>query len=168
VISQDLAALKLPRFSPAAMQFLAHVLIVFAIAFGGQLTAGATHAVSMPTLLALLTSAAAAGLTAVVHFLLGLVPTGVQPPVAQGNGMYAAVGALSTVSLKVKTRAYQILVSVLATFLSLFGAALVAGAVHVTSLPGTIDAVTAAISAAVVGVVQFAVGLIPAPKPATS
>jgi hypothetical protein len=75
----------------------------------------------------------------------------------------------ATATLKIPARAQQLLVSVAAIFLSIFGAQLVAGAVHVTSLPGITALITSAISAAVVGAVQFAIGLVPTPPavPAT-
>lgn len=156
------ATLKLPRFSPAAVQFFAHVAIVFLVAFGGQMIPSLTGTISMPALLAVLTSAAAAGLTAVVHYLLGLVPSGSVPAVDNGDGSFTAVAGLSGVPLAVRNRLYQVLISIVVTFLSIFGSGLVAGGLHVTSFPGIVDAITAAIAAGVAGVIQFAVGLIPA------
>ncbi|MCU1493389.1 MAG: hypothetical protein JWO62_1153 [Acidimicrobiaceae bacterium] len=151
--------LKIPGLSTAMNTVVLHVLIVFGTAFGAQLVAGAAHVVSISTLLALITAAAAAGLTAIVHFGLGLIPAPVATPV---KGVSLGVAG---VSLKVQTRLYQFLVSVAVTFFSILGATLVSGAVHVTSLPSIVDLVTAAIAAAVAGIVQFVVGLIPAPAP---
>lgn len=145
-----LVALKLP-----STQVLVHFVAVFLLAFGTQLVAGVSGAVSVSSLEAVLISAAAAGVTAVFHVIVGLVPT---PVVAN----MSALG----VSLKVKSALYQVVVSVAATFLSIFGAELVGGASHLTSLPGVIALVLAAIAAAVAGVVTFLIGLVPAPKPA--
>jgi hypothetical protein len=147
-----LVALRLP-----STQVIVHYLAVFLAAFGTTMVSSTTGAFNVSSLEALLISASAAGVVAVAHIVLGLVPT------TSSTGLNAL-----GVSLKVKTAAYQVLVSVLATFLSIFGAALVAGATHLTSLPGVIDLVLAAISAGVAGVVTYVTGLIPAPKPAAS
>lgn len=152
--------MKLPKLPLAARQFIAHVAIVFGVAFGTQMLASLTPDFRISALLALLSSSAAAGLTAVVHYLLGLVPNTTPSVDARGRTIaYALV-----VPPAVTARALQVVVSIVAMFLSIFGAALVAGALHVTSLPSAADVVVAAISAAVAGVVQFAVGLIPTPR----
>jgi hypothetical protein len=158
--------LKLPGLSQAVSQVIGHFLAVFLLAFGTQLVAGATHAVSLPTLLALLTAAAAAGLVAVAHVVLGLIP---DPHLVAGvhlkdgrSGRYTSLG----VSLKIETAGYQFVTSVLITFFGILGASLVGGAAGITSLPSAVAVVLAAIAAAVAGVVQFVIGLIPAPKAA--
>lgn len=148
--------LKLPGVSPAVNQVIVHYSMVFLLAFGTQLVAGTTGKVHVSSLLALLTSAGAAGLAAVVHVVLGLIPT---PPTTQGL-VPNAVG----ISLKVKTEAYQFITSVVVMFLSIFGAQLVSGVVGITSLPDVIAVVLAAIAAAVTGIVQYFVSLVPAPK----
>jgi hypothetical protein len=163
-ISGSVASLRVPKFGPATKTMLLHVAIVFAAAFGGQLVAGATNVVSIPTLFALLYSAAAAGLIAIAHYVLGLIPTPPAPGRQNADGSWSISGGGSAVPSLIEKRLYQFLVSVVVTFLSIFGAALVAGTVHVTSLPSGIDAIVAAISAAVAGVVQVLAGLIPAPK----
>lgn len=139
--------LKLP-----ASQVVIHFLGVFGVAFGTQLIAGTTGATHYSSLMALLISAAAAGIVSVAHVALGLLPAPVEGLTALG------------VSLKVKNKAYQFVTSVLVMFLSILGASLVGGAAHVTSLPGTVAVIMSAIAAAVAGVAQFVVGLIPAPK----
>jgi hypothetical protein len=74
--------------SPKLRAVVAHVVITFAVAFVGQVGAGLSGAVHMPTLVALVTSAVAAGASAVVHHLVGLVPpapapvAGAAPPLA--------------------------------------------------------------------------------------
>jgi hypothetical protein len=152
--------LRIPGFSPAASQVIAHYLAIFLLAFGAQLVAGATHVVSIPALIALLTSAAAAGVTAVAHVMLGLIPVPQPLPAPVVGTPYNVLG----ITLKVNTAGYQFLVSVLVTFLSIFGAQLVGGAAGITSLPSVVALILAAITAAVAGIVQFVVGLIPAPK----
>lgn len=148
--------IKLPGTSTAAGKVIAHFLAVFAVAFGTQLVAGTTGTVHVSSLVALLTSAAAAGLVAVAHVVLGLIPT---PPTGQGLTSNA-VG----ISLKIKTQGYQFLTSVIVMFLSILGAQLVSGAAHITSLPDVIAVVLAAIAAGATGVIQYLVGLVPAPK----
>lgn len=147
---------KLPGVSSAVSQVLVHFSAVFLIAFGTQLVAGTTGALHISSLLALLTSAAAAGVIAVAHVVLGLVPLPPTGDTLEPN----AVG----ISLKVKTKGYQFLTSVLVMFISILGASLIGGAAHVTSLPSVIAVVLAAIAAGAAGVAQFLVGLIPAPQ----
>lgn len=151
---------KIPGLSTAAGQVIAHFLAVFLLAFGTQLVAGTTGTVHISSLLALLTSAAAAGIIAVAHVVLGLVPS---PAAAERRAWqptrFTAVG----VSLKVRTDGYQFLTSVVVMFVSILGAQLASGALHITSLPDVVAVVLAAIAAAVTGVVQFVIGLVPAP-----
>jgi hypothetical protein len=136
---------------------LTHALVIFLATFGTVLVTSLTGAISMSALEATLISAAAAGVTAVAHYLLGLIPS---PPVA-GAGITA-----NLVSLKVTADLTQVLVSLLVTFLTVFGAQLVAGATHVTSLPTVKDLLIAAITAAVAAAVQYFAKLIPTPKAA--
>ncbi len=150
------ATVKLPGISPAISQLLTHYFLIFLAAFGTQmlatLTVGGLH---ISSLLAVLTSAAAAGLIAVIHVVLGLIPTQ-----ATGPGNLNAFG----VSLKVQTVAFQLITSAVAMFLTVLGAELVGGATHLTSLPDVTAVILAAIMAAVAAVVQYFVGLVPAPK----
>jgi hypothetical protein len=145
------STLTIPGLSAATSQIIVHYAAVFLVAFGVQLGAGATGVTSESTLLALLVSAAGAGAVAIGHLLFGLIPS---TPTAM-----AALG----ISPKVRSAAYQVILSVIITFVTIFGAQLVGGAAHVESLPGVVSLVIAAISAAVTGVVTFLVGLLPAP-----
>lgn len=145
--------LKLPGLSPAVNQVILHFAAVFLFGFLSQLGAGVTGTVNVPTLLALLTSAAAAGVAAVIHVVLGLIPASDQ----------SGLNTLG-ISLKVKSTGYQTLVSVVVMFLSILGASLVAGATHIGSLPDAVAVVSAGIGAGVTGVVQFLIGLVPTPK----
>ena len=66
---------KLPGIPAAVSQVLLHVVVVFASTFGAQLVAGATGNLhGWPTLAALATSAALAGVVAAAHYVLGLIP----------------------------------------------------------------------------------------------
>lgn len=145
-------AFKLPRLSPAVSQVLTHVIVVFALAFGGQIAAAYTGAIpDMPTLLALVSSAAVAGLTAVIHYVAGIVPS--------PNPAVAA-------TLATRSQVAQWAATYLAVFLAAFGAQLALGASHVVSI-GTIPAViVAACVAAVAAVAHRLAGLIPAIPPA--
>lgn len=138
--------------TPAFKQVLAHVLIVFAVAFVGQLSVGLTSGVSVPTLLAVLIAGAAAGATAVVHYLLGLVPA----PIRTGS-----FGAFYHVPKVVETKLLQVAVSVVATFAIMAGTAALAGATSVISLPAASDLIFAAITAGVTGAVQYLIGILP-------
>lgn len=60
--------------TPARKQMAVHVVIVFAVAFGGQVVDGLTKRGSVPTLTALLVAAASAGLIAAAHYVVGLIP----------------------------------------------------------------------------------------------
>lgn len=137
-------ALKLP-----STQVLVHILAVFLLAFGGQLAAAGTTNES--NWLALLTSGFAAGLVAVAHILGSIFP------LPDGS----AVG----VSFAVKSNLYNFVMVAVMTFVSIFGTALVTGATKLTSFPSVVALLIAAISAAVAGVVQLVLNLIPAPKP---
>lgn len=152
--------LKIPKLSPAVNQIVVHMLTVFLVAFGTQLVAGATGAVSISSVLALLTSAAAAGGVAVLHLVIGLVPTA---STVSGNVSTKATIAYTVTLTQVKSAGYQLFLSVVVTFVTILGSQLAGGAVHATSLPSVIAVVLAAISAAVAAVVQFLVGLVPAP-----
>jgi len=137
----------------AAVQLVVHVIVTFLAAFGTALVAGATNIVSMPTLLALLYSAGAAGLVAVLHYVLGLIPAA--PKIGKiGLNRQLSVPPVVTHDLG------KLAVSIVATFVTILGGGLVAGATHVTSLPDVVAVVTAAISAAIAGVVQLVTGLI--------
>lgn len=151
--------IKLPGTSAAAGQVIAHFFAVFLLAFGTQLVAGTTGTVHVSSLLALLISAAAAGLVAVAHVVLGLIPVTPSDGTLIGGKSYNQLG----ISLKIKTKWYQFWTSVVVMFLSILGASLVGGAAGITSMPDVIAVVLAAISAAVVGVVQLVIGLVPAP-----
>lgn len=140
-------ALKLP-----ASQVVLHFLGVFGVAFGTQLIAGAAHYTNDSSLLALIISAAAAGIVSVAHVALGFVPTPVEGLTLLG------------VSLKVRTASYQFLTSLAVMFVSILGTQLVAGAAGIGSLPDAVAVLSSAIAAAVAGVASALVGLIPAPK----
>lgn len=140
------------QMTPAFQQMAAHVLIVFTVAFVGQLSVGLTGDASVPTLLALLVASGAAGLTAVVHYLLGLIPQ----PIRTGS-----FGAFYHVPKIVEKKLAQVAVSVVATFLVIAGTSALAGAVSVGSLPGAADVIVAALSAGVAGLVQYLTGLLP-------
>ena len=152
-------ALQIPGLSASASEIVAHVLIVFFTAFGGVMVSSLTGTISMPAIEAALIAAAAAGVTAVVHFLLGLVPT----PVVTAVGITS-----NAVSLKVTSSLYQVIVSLLVTFVTVFGAQLAAGAVGVASLPGLKALIISAITAAVAAAVQYLVKLVPTPKAAAA
>jgi hypothetical protein len=141
----------------ARKQLLVHLIAVFLAAFGTQIV-GAATVTNESTLVSLLVSAGAAGVAAVAHVLLGLIPT--TSVVLSTGERTSALGIPSSV----KTAGYQIVVSMVVVFLSIFGASLLTGVAGATSLPGIQSAVIAAISAAVAAVVQATVGLIPTPK----
>jgi hypothetical protein len=147
--------IKLPGVSPAISQLITHYGLIFLLAFGTQMVASLTGGIHISSLFAVLTSAASAGLIAVIHVVLGLIPTQ-----ATGPGNLNAFG----VSLKVKSMAFQLVSSAIAVFLTVLGAELVEGATHITSLPDVTAVLLAAIMAAVSAVVQYVVGLVPAPK----
>jgi hypothetical protein len=150
--------LKLPGVSATESDVILHYVGVFVFAFGTQALTGVTKVHSESEVLALLTSAGAAGVAAVVHVLLGLIPNHAS---VKGVGMpFSPVG----ISLKVKSSVNQILTSAVVVFISILGAELVGGAVHVTSLPAALAVAIAAIAAAVTAVAQYVIGLVPAPK----
>lgn len=138
--------------TPSFRQMLGHVLVVFGVAFFGQLGAGITGVASIPTLRALLVASGAAGLTAVAHYLLGLIPS----PIRTGS-----FGAVYGVSPVVQRRLVQVAVSVVTTFAVIAGTSALAGATSVGSMPGGADLIVAAIAAGVTGVVQYITGLLP-------
>lgn len=140
------------QLTPAFKQMLAHVAIVFLVAFGASVSAGLTNAASIPTLLALLIAGGSAGLTAVVHYLLGFIPSSVPA---------GKFGAIRAVPAAVETKLLQVAVSVVAMFLVIAGTSALAGAVSVSSLPSAVDLIVAAIAAGVTGAVQYATGLLP-------
>lgn len=146
--------LPIPWISAGAKQMLTHFLAVFLLAFGTSLVAGATNVLSINTAWSAIVAAAAAGSVAVAHYVMGLIPT----PVDTAN----RVGLV----LVSKSSLYQVLVSVISTFLVILGAQLVGGAANVESLPDVKAVVLSAIAAAVTGAVTYVFGLIPAPKPA--
>jgi hypothetical protein len=148
------ATLKIPGLSAAASQMIVHVLTVFLAAFLTQLVGGAVHVINESTLLSLLVAASAAGATAVIHYLFGLIPTPL--PVALRSRVFG-------VTLKVTSAFYQVLVSVIVTFVTVFGASLAGGATGVESLSALESLIIAAISAAVAAVVHYVTHLIPAP-----
>lgn len=133
----------------------AHVALVFLVAFAGTVTAGLTGKVDMPTLLALLIAGSSAGLTAVVHYLLGLIPTTPTQLAPRETGLRFTVPAA------VETKLLQTLVSVLATFLVILGTSALAAASSVGSVPGVADVIVAALAAGMTGAVQYATGLLP-------
>lgn len=152
-MSLQMKTFQLPRLSKSQSDFVLHVLSVFVAAFGTALVGGATHVTNWSTAVSVIFAAAAAGVAAVGHVIANLVPTPPTPVIA------AAIG----ISVKVKTRFYQAVQSVVILFLSIFGAALVSGAAHIGSLPDLKALLGAAIAAAVAGVVQYVIGLVPAP-----
>lgn len=74
-----LAKLGLPK---AVRDILVHVVLVFGAAFAAQVAGASLGKLDWPTVSALLASAAAAGASAVAHYVTGLIPsTGpVTPP----------------------------------------------------------------------------------------
>lgn len=147
--------LPVPWISAGAKQMLTHFIAVFLLAFGTSLVAGATNVINVNTAWSAIIAAAAAGVTAVAHYVIGLIPTA--DVAAEQNRV-----GLTLVS---KSSLYQVLVSVISTFLVILGAQLVGGAANVQSLPDAKAVVLSAIAAAVTGVVTYLFGLIPAPKP---
>lgn len=149
------AALKLPGVSPAVSQLVTHVLIVFVVAFGAQVSAadeGAIH--DWPTLLALITAAAAAGATAVIHYIMGLVP-------APAAGVRGAL-----IPAKVTNPFVQVAWSAVVVFLTSFGSQLAVGASGVVSAPTLEVLVVSAVSAAVTALLQWVLHLVPVPPAA--
>ena len=140
------------QMTTAFRQMAGHVLIVFLVAFVGVVSAGLTGSISAPTLLALLIAGGSAGLTAVVHYLLGLVPAPIRTQ---------SFGAFYHVPPVVEQRLLQVLVSMVATFLVIAGTAALAGTTSVGSIPTAADLIVAAISAGLTGVVQYVTGLLP-------
>lgn len=143
------------QLTPAFKQMAAHVALVFVVAFAGTVTAGLTGKVDMPTLLALLIAGSSAGLTAVVHYLLGFIPT-----TPTQLGPFRSVYGF-TVPAAVETKLAQVGVSVLATFLVILGTSALAAASSVGSVPGTADVIVAALASGVTGGVQYLTGLLP-------
>lgn len=142
---------KLPKISPAVSSVLVHYLAIFAVAFGSYLATNAVGKTSISALVAVIGAAATAGLVAVGHVILGLVPT---------DARYG-------ITPKVKTAGYQILTSVAIMFVGTLGAQLATGAVHASTFPDLVAVISAALAAGVFAVVQYLVGLVPAPKPAS-
>lgn len=147
--------LPIPWISAGAKQMLTHFVAVFLLAFGTSLVAGATNVIDVNTAWSAIVAAAAAGAVAIAHYVMGLIPQ----PVEQSN----KVGLV----LVSKSSLYQVLVSVISTFLVILGAQLVGGAANVQSLPDAKAVILSAIAAAVTGVVTYVFGLIPAPKAPT-
>lgn len=153
--------IKLPGLSQPVSDVIAHFAAVFLLAFGTQVIAGATTAVNISSLFALLTSAAAAGLVSVAHVVEGLIPVPANVVAVQGSfKRYTALG----ISLKAKTRVNQVVISALSTFLVILGSQLVGGAAGIQSLPDVTAVILSAIAAAVTGLVTYLLGLIPAPS----
>jgi hypothetical protein len=146
--------LKLPGVPPQVSSVLVHFALVFSGAFSTQLLAGLAGSIKVSTLLALLTSASVAGVVAVVHVALGLIPQADQDSNVNSYG----------VSLVIRSRAYQFLTSIAVIFLSTLGAQLISGATHITSLPDVTAVILAAIAAGSIAVVQLVIGLIPSPR----
>lgn len=67
-----LAKLGLPK---SVQDVIVHVVIVFTTAFAAQIIGASLGVFNWPAVAALLTSAAAAGGSAVLHYLLSLVPS---------------------------------------------------------------------------------------------
>lgn len=140
-------ALVLPPLSPATTQMLIHCVIVFLAAFGAQMVASTTGDIgSWPAILAVLTSAAAAGVTALVHFLLGLVPT---PPTD------------TSVSLKLPEPISQLLTHLVVVFLTVAGAQFALGAANVLNIHTLTAWVIAACAAGVSAIAHILFGLLP-------
>jgi hypothetical protein len=162
--------ITIPGVNPKVSQIIVHYVGIFMAVFIPQLVAGVTTSYTIPTLLAVIRSAAAAGLIAVVQIACGQIPTAgayatQHRGVADGNATiiwttYSAVG----IPLVVKKGGYQILLGMATTFVMIFGAELATGKIPGQSFPGLLAFVLAAISAAVAGVVQYVTGLIPTPK----
>ena len=136
-------ALKLPGLSPAVSQIVTHVLSVFTVAFLAQVGAAANGNIrDWPTLLALVLAAGVAGVVAVIHFLVGLIPT--------------------PASL-VKNPLAQVVWSAVTVFATTLGAQLAVGASRVVSVPTFVAVSTAAITAAAAAVLHYGFKLIPTP-----
>lgn len=146
----------LPKLTPTQSKIVLKLVTVFVVTFGGQLTANATHAVTISTLFAAITSAAAAGLLAMVKAI---------STVGQLEAALANVGRAG-VSLNVKTAAYQLGTGFLIMFVGSLGANLATGAAHATSFPDLAAVVVAAISGAVFAAIEWLIEKLPAPKPA--
>lgn len=128
-----------------------HLLAVFVGAFASQVAIAANTSFNIATWKAALMAAFFSGIVAVAHVVIGMIPL----PATTMVG----------ISLTIKTVGYQFYISVISTFLVIFGGNLATGALHITSFPSAVAAVAAAISAAVAGVVQILTSLVPAPKP---
>jgi len=61
--------------STATKKSALHAALVFVVAFGGALVTAKLHDASLSDLVALIQSAAVAGVVAVLHYLAGLIPT---------------------------------------------------------------------------------------------
>lgn len=167
----------IPHLSAAASQMLLHVAAVFLAAFGAQLVAQQTGAITgWPILLQLLLAAAAAGGSAVIHYLLGIIPT---PTVSTAGSVGYADGtvhqrnelvSVTGISLKILSPLGQVFWSLVTVFVTTFGAQLLAGASGVVNIPTLESLVISAAAAAVTAVVQAVAKVVPVPAavPATS
>lgn len=136
---------RLPGLTAAASQLVAHVAVVFAAAFGAQLVAAANGNVHRwPALLAVVVAAACAGVSAVVHYLLGLIPAGTP---------------------KLASQVAQSLASVVTVFLTVFGGQLAIGGSKVTTVASLVALVVAASTAGASTAFHLLIGLLPASAP---
>jgi uncharacterized membrane protein len=109
--------------------------------------AGVANAHSWPALLALVCSAAAAGLVAAVHVLLGLIPN-LNVDLAKWLG---------------SSNVAQIVTSALAVFATTFASQLALGASNVASVGTLYALLVAAVTAAGASVLHYAIGIVPVP-----
>jgi len=139
--------------SPGTSAFILHLLSVFGAAFATQMVASGVAGVhTWPALLALVCAAAAAGLVATIHLVLGLIP----------NLNVTLTKFLGS------SDAAQVVTSVLAVFLTTFGAQLAIGASQVASVGTLFALIVAGITASGTAVVHYVIGLVPVPTPASS
>ena len=77
LIDNLLAKLGLPK---PVRDILVHVVLVFGMAFAAQVAGASLGKLDWPTVSALLASAAAAGASAVSHYVIGLIPASSPAP----------------------------------------------------------------------------------------
>ena len=139
---------RIPGLTAGASAFTLHLLSVFASAFIFQMVlAGVANAHSWPALLALICSAAATGLAAAVHVVLGLIPD-LNVDLAKWLGSSSVA---------------QIVTSALTVFGTTFASQLALGASNAASV-GTLYALAvAAVTSAGASALHYGLSIVPVP-----
>jgi hypothetical protein len=140
--------LRIPGVSAGASAFTLHLLSVFASAFVFQMVlAGVANAHSWPALLALICSAAATGLAAAIHVVLGLIPD-LNLDLAKWLGSSSIA---------------QIVTSALTVFGTTFATQIALGASNAASIGTLYALLVAAVTSAGAAVFHYGLGIVPVP-----